>query len=201
MRSCVVMLVWVMLPTMAAAQVQRSSGGSQLQQQVQQLASDRTRLQAENAELKTQLAELRRERDALAAAQASVERRARGQQALAERAGSDRERVEAELQQSRARMEELVGKFRETAGQLREVETQRAALAQSLSGREGELQTCVDRNLRLYDINDEILVRLRKSGRSWSPVEPFTQLKRAEMDNLIEDYRARVDEQRASGAR
>ena len=88
----------------------------------------------------------------------------RSSETAAARAGDERELTQAELQQSRTRMEELVGKFRETAGQLREVETQRAGLATSLQQRDTELKTCIDRNLKLYELNGEILTKLEKRG-------------------------------------
>src|ERR1700730_2180836 len=70
--------VLTLLSVSAQAQTARSGGGAsaQLLQQMQQLASERTGLQAENAKLKQDLEDMRKERDALKAAQQAVDRRA-----------------------------------------------------------------------------------------------------------------------------
>ena len=95
-------------------------------------------------------------------------------------------------------MQELVTKFREMAGTLREVETERGAFKSQLAARERDYKVCVDRNIGLYEINNEILGRMEERG-FWSKVaerEPFTRLKRTQIENLIDDYRYRVEELR-----
>src|ERR1700738_3736915 len=61
------------------AQTARSGGGAsaQLLQQMQQLASERTALQAENAKLKKDLEAMRKERDTLKGGQQALDRRAK----------------------------------------------------------------------------------------------------------------------------
>ncbi len=61
-------LAAVVLATAASGQTARSPGaspGAQQMQQLQQLASERTALQAENARLRADLEQARKERDAL----------------------------------------------------------------------------------------------------------------------------------------
>jgi len=53
-----------------------SNAGAQLYEQLQQLASERTSLQAENEKLKNELAQAQKDRDALKAGQQAIERRA-----------------------------------------------------------------------------------------------------------------------------
>jgi hypothetical protein len=95
-------------------------------------------------------------------------------------------------------MQELVVKFRETAGVLQEVETDRDQLRAQASTQERDLKTCVDRNAGLYLLNDEILRNLENRG-VWSSLtdkEPFTRISRTRLENLIDDYRYRVEELR-----
>ncbi|MEJ0099938.1 MAG: hypothetical protein WDO12_09405 [Pseudomonadota bacterium] len=66
-------------------------------QQLQQLASERTTLQAENARLKADLEAARKERDSLKATQAAVAQRSRGAEAELASAAGEKARLEGEL--------------------------------------------------------------------------------------------------------
>jgi hypothetical protein len=78
------------------------------------------------------------------------------------------------------------------------VETDRDQLRAQALTQERDLKTCVDRNAGMYLLTDEILRKVADRGM-WSSLtekEPFTKLSRTRLDNLIEDYRYRVDELR-----
>jgi chromosome segregation ATPase len=189
----------LLLSMAAISQTERAGSGAntQLMRQMQQLASERTQLQADNARLKQELDAARRERDALKGASAATDKRLRSLEVGAARAGGERDASAQELTQLRARMEELIGKFRETATALRDVETQRATAVQSLAVRDGELAQCGDRNQKLFDLNDEILTHFGNRG-FWSGLasaEPFTKLKRTQLENLIGEYRGKAEDQ------
>ena len=188
-------------PTLA--QTARSGGGggqnAQLVQQLQQLASERTAMQAEQARMKKEIEDLRKERDALKAGQtaATVNQRARAEsEAAAIRATREKESVESELTKTRARMDDLVAKFRETATAMREVETDRATVKTALARQDQDLKTCVAANEGFYKLNDEVLTRMEGQG-FWTSVgkaEPFTKLKRVQLENLVDSYRARAQD-------
>jgi chromosome segregation ATPase len=184
----------------ADAQVARSGGGSanpQLLQQLQQLASERTSLQAENDKLKKSVEDLTKQLESVKKAQKSIDQRAKESTAALEQSKTQRESTEEQLKQTKDRMEQLIAKFRETAQSLREIEADRTATKQTLSARDQQLKVCIDRNLALYKINEEVLTVLDKQTL-WSRVaaaEPFTRIKRNRMENLIDDYKARADDQ------
>jgi hypothetical protein len=194
-------------PHAVFAQTARSGGGSgaqsaQLMQQLQQLASERTALQAEQAKMKKELEDLRKERDTLKAGQSAstaATQRARAEsEAVAARAARDKESTESELTKTKARMEELVAKCRETATTLREVDTDRATVKDAYAQQTRELTACVASNNALYDLNDEVLTRFENQS-FWSSVaktEPFTKLKRVQLENLIDGYRTRADDKK-----
>lgn len=186
----------------ALAQVARSGGSAnaELVNQLQQLASDRTALQAENARLKSQLADVTKDRDALKAGQQGLDRRARDTAAALAQSNGQRDRADQELTQYQAKMQELIAKFRETIQKLRDTETESASAKQSLATRERELSVCVDRNVALYHLNQEVLNHMDRQG-FWSRLaqnEPFTQIKRVQNENLIDNYRARAQDQRVA---
>jgi chromosome segregation ATPase len=200
--------VWIAVATsvsaaavsnLATAQTARggSNASAQLMQQMQQLASERTTLQAENEKLKSQLAALTKDRDALKAGQQAVERRSKDTSAALAHSNAQRDATDQELTQTKAKMQELIGRFRETIGKLRDTESENATTKRTLETRERELSVCADHNLALYHLNDEALTRLERQG-FWTraaQAEPFTKIARIQNENLVDEYRARAKEQ------
>jgi chromosome segregation ATPase len=186
------------LSELAVAQTARGgSASAQLVQQVQQLASERTTLQAENDKLKSQLAALTKDRDALKAGQQATDRRTRDASAALAHSNTLREATEQELTQTKARMQELIGKFRETIAQLRASESDGTTAKQALAARERQLSSCIDHNLSLYRLNDEVLTHYEKQGvfNRVAQAEPFTKIKRVQNENYIDEYRGRAQDQ------
>jgi cell division septum initiation protein DivIVA len=182
------------------AQVQRSGGNAnaQLMSQYQQVVGERTQLQADNAHLKQEAEELKKQ---LAAAQ---------QQASLAKAGAERSQAQVaaahnasqESQKSlddlRGKMQELVARFRETITTLHNTETERTQLQQQLSESHGAFDRCVEHNYGLYEVNREVLDRYEHQGAFsyMARAEPFTRLKRTQIENLVDEYRARALELR-----
>jgi chromosome segregation ATPase len=188
----------------AYAQTVRQGGGAsaQLLQQVQQLASERTSLQAENAKLKKDLEDMRKDRDAVKNTQQALDRRAKSSEVSLKQSVTQRESSEKELAQTKEKMQQLVGKFRETLQTLREVEAANTTSKQTLAARDESLKVCIDRNLALYKLNQEVLTRMENQSM-WSRVaqaEPFTKIKRVQLENLVDEYKARADDQRIAPA-
>lgn len=183
----------------AAAQTERSGNAdARVVQQLQQLSVERAALQSENARLKEDVERLKKDLEKAGSGRAALEQRARAAEATANRGEASGKQAEEQLERTRAQTQELITKFRETAQTLRDVETDRAAVKGQLAGRERELNTCIDRNAGLYNLNAEVLDRMANRG-FWSTVserEPFTRLKRVELENLIDDYKYRADELR-----
>jgi chromosome segregation ATPase len=194
--SCIVVAA---VSDLAVAQTARSGGNAsaQLMQQMQQLASERTTLQGENDKLKKQLADITKDRDALKSGQQVVERRAKDATVALEHSDSQRAAVDQELTQTKAKMQELITRFRETIVQLRNAETEGTNAKHALATRERELSTCVDRNVALYKLNDEVLTHYEKQSAfaRMAQIEEFTRIKRTQNENLIDEYRARAQDQ------
>ena len=184
----------------AGAQTARSGGSNanaQMMQEMQQLASERTQLQAENARMKQELDDLKKKLNGLEADKDSLTRRMQSSEGAASRAAANTESLNQSLAQQRTRMEELVGKFRETAGTLRDVETERSKLQADLAASQQQFKGCVDKNLQMYQVTNEILDRYEDQG-FWSSLgkaEPFTRLKRTQIENLVDEYRGRATDQ------
>jgi chromosome segregation ATPase len=197
MRALVIgILALAALPAGAQSARKDSGGNAQLMQQMQQMAAERTQLQAENARLKKELDETRKERDALKAGKDADARRAKNSEYALAQSTREREQTAQELEQLKGRTQELVAKFRETLQQMRTLETEHTTVKQTLATRDTELKTCVDNNVALVKLNDEILDKFESQG-FWSSVaraEPFTKLKRVELENLADQYRGRAED-------
>jgi chaperonin cofactor prefoldin len=185
------------------AQTARGGGESQrIMQQYQQLAAEKTALEAQVVALKhdldaarTELGTVKKERDALKARSAAA-----GASVSALTAG--KEAAEKSAAQSQERMNELVTHFRETANNLKQVETDREQLRGQLRERSAAFDQCAADNLSLYEINADLLMRYEHVGlfTRVSASEPFTRITRSRIENLVDGYRARALELRARSA-
>ena len=196
------LLVLAALGGSVQAQSQRSGGGGEAQkilQQYQQLASEKTALQAQVTQMKQQLdaanselAALKKERDALKA-------RSGAAGAAAAQLAAFKESSEKAAELNKQRMNELIARFRETATNLKEIETDRSKLQDELRVRNEAYDRCAADNLGLFEINNDLLNRYEHVGlfTKVSAGEPFTRITRTRIDNLVDETRARALELRA----
>jgi chromosome segregation ATPase len=194
-------LAAAILATAAFAQTQRSGGGEaqKFMQQYQQVAAEKTALQAQLAQMKkdldaaqADLAAAKKERDTLKKSRAGVS------DAVVVQLNASKESAEKNLEQYKQRMTELVARFRETATNLKEVEADRTQLRKSLDERNAAFDHCAAANWQLFEINGEILDRYEHVGlfTKTSAAEPFTRITRTRLENLADEYRARALELR-----
>jgi chromosome segregation ATPase len=186
------------------AQVERSGSASQkIMQQYQQLAAEKTALQAQVAQMKkdldgatTALASMKKERDALAL---KVKAGAGAGVAATAQLTAAKESAERNLEQNKQKMAELVNRFRETGNNLRQVEVDRDKVTKDLEERNGAYDKCAADNLQLYEINTDLLNRFDHVGlfTKVGSAEPFTRITRNRIDNLVVEYRERALELRA----
>ena len=205
-RCLLVLTVLVCGP--AQAQEARSGGGASAQvlQQLQQVAAERTELQTQNAKLQKDLDDARKERDALKSAQQTLQHRAEQADANVKQAQqgilTQRQSNDQEIGRWRAKLDEVVAEARKIAQQLQEVEADRTTLRQTLVDRDQQGKVCTDHNKALYELNSEILTHFDHQS-VWSRMaqaEPFTQIKRNQLENLLDDYQARAQDQRVTPA-
>jgi hypothetical protein len=200
----VLLLMATVASGLARAQQARSGGSAStlIVEQLQQLATERTDLQAQNAKLQKDLDDLRKERDALKSGQQALQRRAEQAAAGVRQAQqgilTQRQANDQELASWRTKLGDGVAAARKVALQLQAVESDRSALRQTSADRDRQLQACVVHNKAMYELNAEILTHFEKE--SWwsrlAVVEPVTRIKRTQLENLIDDYAARAQEQR-----
>jgi len=181
----------------ATAQTARSGGDSQrATQQLQQLASERAAAQADAAKAKQALADAQKQLTLLTAERDALRAKANGMQSTVAGAEGKERAAADELLQTKSKMAELVGKFRETATTLRDVEANRTQIRSSLANASRDYQTCAEHNAELAGLAREVLDRYDGSKRTsgFARHEPFTRIARTRVENLADEYRARLED-------
>lgn len=177
----------------------RDGGGANSQSQalIQQLGMERTRLNAENAKLKKQIKNLEGQLEELNGEKETAQSQlTKTQQQLSSKTQFSDDVVNR-LKDAKSKMEELIGKFRETISNLRQVENESAQRAQEITRLEQELNSCATSNVELSKLGLEVLDNYENKG-FWDRAgqkEPFTQLKRVQIENIVDDYTFLIQDQ------
>jgi chromosome segregation ATPase len=193
-----VVVLGVCAATAGAQQARDDGGAARLQAMVSQLTSEKTQLQAENKDTKTKLdaanAELKKVRDQ----NADLQRRLSQNETSLAQSSAANTRSSEQYNTLRSRTDELVKQFREVAENLRKTEIERNDLKTTLAARESILGTCVANNDKLLATGNEILDRYEAKGcfASAREKEPFTQVKRVQLQNLVDEYRWKLEDQK-----
>jgi len=183
----------------ALAQVQRAGGDSgsmRLQQQIQQLGSEKAQAEAQLTKLKQDNDSLKKQVQQLTSTQAALKQRGAALETAAQRAADATRDSNAASDKLRAQLQELIARYRDLAQNLKGVETDRTTVRQTLAAREQSLKDCRDRNQKLYTLNADILTQMEHGG-FWSAVgqhEPFTRIGRTRLENLVDTTREQADE-------
>lgn len=86
--------------------------------------------------------------------------------------------------------------IREKNQQITQVSNERDALDASLKQETFQRKRCVDHNSRFAVLTEELVKRYENKGvlSSVGQIEPFTQLKKVEIEKICQEYRDRIDE-------
>lgn len=183
----------------AQAEVRRPAGSAasaQMQALLQQISAERDALKIENARLKTELDTAQRALEtAEAAATAGSDEAARLRAAL-EAFQHQNEALRAQLGQSQTTIGTLNGELAAARADLRQARHTSQALDGELGQCRARVDTLLGHNRRLYEIGNELLDRYENKGvwESLAEREPFTGLKRVELENIVQDYRFAIDD-------
>lgn len=187
----------------ALAEVRRAGGDqdamAHAQYMLQQMGTERDALKAENAKLqgqidkqKTEMARLKKEqsstKERLKATGDEVARYKEGYKTLMER-----------FTQTRTKFQQVIDKFRETINSLRQVEAERNQLKTSLQDRTHEVESCMRKNIDLYNLDLELVDKYNNKGvmAALFQMEPVTGLKKVDVQNAVEAYRSRIESLKA----
>lgn len=192
--------VVILFSSIAIAEVAPRGGGAasdQTQALIQQLGSERTRLTAENAKLKKQLKEAETALEQLKQDEAKVGKQLSSVQGKLSEKTNLSEALRGRLDESKNKLDELVARFRETITNLRQVESESAQRAEEITRLDEELKTCATNNVALSELGYEMLTKYENKGLFDRMVqnEPFTQLKKVQIENLVDEYKYKIEDQ------
>lgn len=183
------------------ASAPRDGGGgganAQAQQLIQQLGMERTRLNAENAKLKKQVKELEEKLETTSSENQEMTSQLGSTQKQLTTKSALSDELRSRLEAANAKLQELIAKFRETITNLRQVEDESEQRRQSIVSLEKELNTCATNNVALSKLGFEMLENYQNKG-FWDRAgqnEPFTQIKRVQIENLVDDYTYLIQDQ------
>jgi len=112
---------------------------------------------------------------------------------------SARDAAVAKLATSEAKLAETSGELQQAQNQLLQAENERKRLQNSLAEEKQQLAVCVDRAKELRKVSATVLELYEKKSCLDSTLqhEPFTGLKRVEIENAVEDLREKLDDPRS----
>ena len=154
------------------------------------------------AKLQAKDAENQRQIQALTAQAAEQKAQATAQASAGQREGEQARRAaeaaEREMKQHMAEAQGIVDKWQAAYNQaaaMAKARDEAAAHFQALNKQlTDRTALCEEKNAHLVEIGNEILDRFTDRGflESFSQTEPFTQIKRVELENIAQDYDDRV---------
>lgn len=207
---CCAVMIWAGMHGAHAAEVAKRSGGggadaaalTKLQAMLQQVTGERDALQGELEKVQGERAKNdEKHKKEIALLTKKIEglenTSDRSQDALA-RANDANTTLRERNKEQQERMQKLVDKYKELVESLRVVEGDKSAAQTKVAEQERLLNDCGSKNTRLYEVNLELLDRYENKG-VWDALlqrEPVTQLKRVEIENIVEEYKYKISQQR-----
>ena len=206
-----ILLVTSLLANPALAAEKKDKAARRAQQMVQQIQQEKAQLQAQldqelqaKAAMEADLAKAQAENVAIKSKLSAANVKIDGLEVSLKEMTGERLAFEAklmktqvELQSTKTALNDLELKYQGTVYDLKVNEQQRANLTATSIQKTKLIDACVAKNNKLYDYGLE-LVKLYENPTDYKKVvltEPFSQLKRVQLENILQDYNDKIDEQ------
>lgn len=163
-----------------------------LQQQLRQVEQEKAQLSQKAAETESQLKDSQ-------AKTVATKRLADEASGRASRLSKDIDRLRSQASADKAERDSLVAKLAETERKLAELKLSFAGEKQQLESaaarQRASLSACSERNARMYKLGNELLDKYEDKSCFTSALqaEPFTGLRRARIEKMIEEEREKLD--------
>jgi len=162
-----------------------------LEQQKQGIQEEVDKLTKEKGLLAAQQTELKAKAEALEAKTASLEKKNASLEAKAASMDSKNAELAERLSKVEADRTALDQKQKQTMKTLQDTE-------KALRNLDQKYDQCAEHNARLYTIGNELIKKYQDKGflGTLAEKEPFTQVKKVEMEKLVQDYKDKIDQQK-----
>ena len=110
--------------------------------------------------------------------------------------------IQASLGSTQQNLDHLTEQYKQAQSDLKVNDTQRKTLVNNVSKTSKALSSCEVKNIKLHEFGSA-LVHIYDKPSTYEAVlrtEPFAQTKRVELENIMQDYQDKLDEQRAVSA-
>lgn len=200
-------------PALAADKKDKAS--RRAQQMVQQIQQEKAQLQSQldqamqaKAVLDADMAKAQEENTTLKTKLGAANRRIEGleislKEMTAERLAFEAKllKTQTELEATKTALNELDVKYQANLYDLKVNEQQRANLTATTIQKTKVIDACLVKNVKLYDYGLE-LVKLYENPSLYKQIvltEKFSQLKRVELENILQNYNDKIDLEKATG--
>lgn len=212
MKRFVITLVLAVLttaPAWAASESREKQMLRRMQQQVQQIDQARAQSEQEKAAALADKDTAERELEKVRLGESTSKRQLAGERAARSRAEADLKALQAESDALKARLADTekqladsVALQRVTAQTLAQAESAKKQTEGQLAGKAHDLQACQTQNGQLYAIGREMMQKYRDKScqDALAQAEPFTGLKKVDVENLLETWRDRLDREKLGAA-
>lgn len=176
-----------------------------VQQQMQQVEQEKAALQQQVSGFEQEKSALSGAKDALAKKAQSAESRAavegRKRQSLQQELETVRKENQALQEQkteAEKRLSEMTARQTASARQLAVLQGEKKQTEANLAMREKQIASCDDKNLKIYQYGRDLIrqCRDRSATDAVLRLEPVTGIKRVEVENMLEEYRDKLDAQK-----
>ena len=196
-------------PALAADKKDKASRRvQQIQQEKAQLQSQLDQTLQAKAVLDADMAKAQEDNTALKSRSAAASRKISGLETSLKEMTAERMDFEAkllktqtELEATKTALSELDAKHQANLYDLKINEQQRTNLTATTIQKTKVIDACVAKNAKLYDYGLE-LVKLYENPSLYRRIvlnEPFSQLKRVELENILQSYNDKIDLEKATG--
>lgn len=166
----------------------------------QQFSAEKAALEKDRTDLSQKVDEITKQAESARQGVAQLERKRSVLTRELATAKDEAAALQEKLRQSETAHTELVTLHKqESEKNQKQVELLQAALAQ----RSQAVGVCEQKNAKLYQLNREILTQYRDKGflDALAQTDPLTGIKAVQVENLLEEYRDKLDTQRVEGAK
>jgi chromosome segregation ATPase len=146
--------------------------------------------QKENSVLASEILELKKKLSDLGSKSGELEKKSGGQKRQFSELTEKYNETEKNLQQ-------MTLQFAEASKSLQQLQIEKEQEQKQLSG---SVQLCERKNLQLFQISTELMDKYKSKGvfSALLQAEPFTQLEKVKMDNLLQEYRDKAEAAKVS---
>ena len=208
----VILLCGVLLSISASGQQddrRAREAARRMQQMQQQLTQEKAQLEQEKAKLEKESADKEKQIKQLQARVKRTEAGTKQSEADAKLKAAEVDRLKADLEamsvrfvEQREKADRLADSLKASAETIKTRDSEketlnaRILLQREIVGRQSLLvQACEEKNVALYQLGTDLMQRYRNKGvmDAIKQAEPFTQLEKVKMENLLQEYSEKMD--------